>query len=356
MKKFFLKIKNKISFFFLESQKPFFIVFFAVIFLLAVFSFTQAFILYDESGVFFKNTEERDFNLISEIEKIDIVFKDEGRMVIKKTDSVSLDFNEISFSDLYYTGEYKIIFPEDYGKCFEKDFFDVKNNFINFVSVSADETGHTVLTVKEKDIFAPEISKGKNELTLFFKEPEDVYDKIIVLDPGHGGMDFGVNNGSNMEKDITLKICHDIERMFERNDSVKVYLTRNYDEYIKDEERVFFANEYGDLYVSVHLSAKDQYTYSDGTEIVYHDEDTESGTFLENCANDIKDNIIKYMALEDAEALNRYMEETKGLKIPSVVCKLGYSDKYANDEDFSSKAALGIYEGLNEALTEFTSR
>ena len=38
------------------------------------------------------------------------------------------------------------------------------------------------------------------------------------------------------------------------------------------------------------------------------------------------------------------------MKVPAVLCELGYSKKYADLNDFVYKSALGIYEGMKEAI------
>ncbi len=351
MRSFFNKIKNAMTYFLLESQKPFFIVFFILIFFSAVFSVTQVFTMYDDTGDFFKKYDSVGFMSKYDSEKIDLTFKNDGRMIIKKIGSFDLDFNKFSFVDQYYSGEYRIIFPGDFNEYFEREYFDVNNNFINNVLVSENEAGQTVLVVKEKDIFAAEISNGKNELTFYLKEPKEVYDKVVVLDPGHGGMDFGVNDGKELEKDITLRICQRIERMFDENDNVKIYLTRRFDDYVQEEERVFFANEYADLFLSIHLCSDNQYNYSDTTKIViFEDDTTEFDISPKECADILKKSILKYTYFNSAEILNEYRAEFKNMKVPAIFCELGYSKKYADLNDFVYKAALGIYEGAKEAL------
>jgi len=353
MKKFFYKIKNAAVFFLWQSQKPFFTVFFILIFCLAVISFAEVFLLYEDTGNFFKRYDSGDFIAGPESEKIDLIFKNDGRMTIKKIGSFDLDFKKFSFVDQYYSNEYRVIFPGNFDEYFEREFFEVKNNFINSVSVSENEVGQTVLIIKEKDILAAEISEGKNELMIFFKEPEEIYDKIIAVDPGHGGMDFGVNDGENMEKDITLKICRKLERMFDGNDEVKIYLTRNSDNYVKDEERVFFANEYADLLISVHLCSENQYNFSDNTKIFYlEDETTDFDISPKRCAEILVGNLLKFSYTGSAEAISESKAEFKNTVIPFVFCELGYSDKYTDTDDFSAKAADGLYEAINEILSD----
>lgn len=86
-------------------------------------------------------------------------------------------------------------------------------------------------------------------------------DKItIVLDPGHGGKDFGaVENGAN-EKDINLAVAKRLRDLIEKNlKDVKVEMTRQTDKYLTLQERADIANGVGgDLFLSIHVNSVDR--------------------------------------------------------------------------------------------------
>ncbi|UOF92727.1 N-acetylmuramoyl-L-alanine amidase [Fodinisporobacter ferrooxydans] len=70
-------------------------------------------------------------------------------------------------------------------------------------------------------------------------EPAISYGKtlpsVIVIDPGHGGIDSGTTAGSILEKDIVLSIGKDIAKQLEK-DHVIVYMTRDQD---KDASKLY---------------------------------------------------------------------------------------------------------------------
>jgi len=81
--------------------------------------------------------------------------------------------------------------------------------------------------------------------------------RVIVVDPGHGGVDPGTlgRSGAN-EKTITLKISKAIKRQLEASGRYKVYLTRENDIYIPHRRRFGKAKQLGaDLFISIHVDA-----------------------------------------------------------------------------------------------------
>ena len=81
--------------------------------------------------------------------------------------------------------------------------------------------------------------------------------RVVVLDPGHGGADPGAIGVSGVyEKDITLAAAREIKRALEQAGGYKVLLTRNDDRFIRLRDRVEFARRAGaELFVSVHADS-----------------------------------------------------------------------------------------------------
>lgn len=79
--------------------------------------------------------------------------------------------------------------------------------------------------------------------------------KRIILDPGHGGDDFGAIGASGIsEKEITLDIALRLKRLME-DAGFDVFLTRKADEKIPLAERADFANSLGaDIFISIHVN------------------------------------------------------------------------------------------------------
>ena len=113
--------------------------------------------------------------------------------------------------------------------------------------------------------------------------------KRIVIDPGHGGKDYGAPGYLKgvHEKDVVLQIAKRLARKVESDLNCDVVLTRTTDRYLTLEERTAIANtQNADLFVSIHTNAiRDKRAY--GIE-----------TFFLNLATD--DDAIMVAARENA--------------------------------------------------------
>lgn len=90
---------------------------------------------------------------------------------------------------------------------------------------------------------------------------------VLVLDPGHGGMDPGAVVKGTREKDLTLQISQMVKELLEQN-GAKVVMTRTKDEDlgggIREElsKRVALVKEHGaHLYVSIHANKDSCYCW-----------------------------------------------------------------------------------------------
>ena len=85
---------------------------------------------------------------------------------------------------------------------------------------------------------------------------EDLID-VIVIDPGHGGPDSGaVGSKGLVEKEVTLDIAQRLRRLLQKEQRLKIILTRTDDVLVPLEERTAIANRNAaDLLVSIHTNA-----------------------------------------------------------------------------------------------------
>lgn len=97
--------------------------------------------------------------------------------------------------------------------------------------------------------------------------------KIIVIDPGHGGKDPGTVNGKLYEKDIVLRLAKKIREVSKKYKGIEVRLTRDRDIFLELAERAKIANRLeGDLFISLHVNSfKDKNT---GGMELYHLDNT----------------------------------------------------------------------------------
>lgn len=83
---------------------------------------------------------------------------------------------------------------------------------------------------------------------------------VIVLDPGHGGIDGGAIGASGVrEKDLTLEIANILARKISAKGPFEVKLTRDSDVFLSLRERVNFARRNkADLVISIHADSLKQ--------------------------------------------------------------------------------------------------
>jgi N-acetylmuramoyl-L-alanine amidase len=90
--------------------------------------------------------------------------------------------------------------------------------------------------------FAPEGPAGPRAL------------RVIVLDPGHGGDDTGVNVPGALEKDLSLQLARLLAGELERRTGARVLLTRDNDRGMTQPERAEMANRArADIVISLHF-------------------------------------------------------------------------------------------------------
>jgi len=91
--------------------------------------------------------------------------------------------------------------------------------------------------------------------------PPARFDKpVIVLDPGHGGVDPGtIGATGSREKDITLAMARELRQTLEATGRYRVVLTRELDVFIPLQRRVGIAREVGAaLFLSLHADSVGQ--------------------------------------------------------------------------------------------------
>ncbi len=105
------------------------------------------------------------------------------------------------------------------------------------------------------DIALPDLAKKESEARERIKTTRK--DRIIVIDPGHGGESLGaVGREGTFEKDIVLAISRKLRDILNRRPGYRAFLTRDGDYYVSFKKRLRIAREYGaELFVSIHADA-----------------------------------------------------------------------------------------------------
>lgn len=82
---------------------------------------------------------------------------------------------------------------------------------------------------------------------------------IVVLDPGHGGIDPGAERDGEQEKHLILTFARELRDALRRTGGFEVHMTRDEDVFVSLERRVSIAHEAGaDVFISLHADALQQ--------------------------------------------------------------------------------------------------
>ena len=87
-----------------------------------------------------------------------------------------------------------------------------------------------VIEITMDAVYEVKTAVKKGFLYVNFLTPRQVYDKVIVIDAGHGGGAPGAIKQGIMEKDINLSIVLELKKLLDENDrDIGVYYTRTGD-------------------------------------------------------------------------------------------------------------------------------
>ena len=162
--------------------------------------------------------------------------------------------------------------------------------------------------------------------------------KIIYLDPGHGGKDSGAYYSGIREATLNLKISNLVKTGLEKL-NYRVIMSRTSDEYIDIYDRAAEANSKNpDIFVSVHNNAFSGNSYVNGIETYYYQYNPKKPPVLNPEMHNDPDRIAKSrnlaeilqnILIKDTGAANREVNTAsfvvlRETKIPAVLLELGF--------------------------------
>ncbi|MDY6856816.1 MAG: N-acetylmuramoyl-L-alanine amidase [Thermodesulfobacteriota bacterium] len=105
------------------------------------------------------------------------------------------------------------------------------------------------INITRADLIEKEIKKRQR-----FKKFQEKGFKLVVIDPGHGGIDPGaIGHNGTREKDVVLELSKELQTVLNNIKGLKAALTRSQDYFLYLKERIEIAREYGaDLFISIH--------------------------------------------------------------------------------------------------------
>lgn len=193
-----------------------------------------------------------------------------------------------------------------------------------------------------------------------FLTPHDVYDKVVVIDAGHGGRAPGATKQGVNEKDIDLAIVLQLREILEeREEKIGVYYTRTDDSNPTFEQRVQLANKSdADLFISIHNNStgSGRMSSASGTAVMYHegDETGKSKRLAEICAEEVTAVIgSRNRGITEGDSI--YIIRTS--EVPVALIEVGFMTNREElrllcSEDYQKKTAEGICNAILRAFEE----
>lgn len=141
--------------------------------------------------------------------------------------------------------------------------------------------------------------------------------KKVVIDPGHGGVDYGAIREGINEKDITLDISKRVEAIL-KSKGISVDITRHSDETVSLQDRTIFCESCSpEIFVSIHVNSSVR-TEPLGIETHYYHQESLSlaQTVHTSMANHIKTN--------DRGLFKSKFYVINHTKVPAILVEIGF--------------------------------
>lgn len=200
--------------------------------------------------------------------------KNANVLYLDKKDKI--DTGSVKMEDHYLDGYFDVTLPGDYESDYGYGTYDVKGTVVENIEVST-KGGNTTFRFKQNRISAYEVTDEGDSYAIRVKNPKEVYDKVLLLDAGHGGKDPGTSGNGMQEKNLNLTIAQKIAQKLQGS-GIKVYMTRDSDVYPENSTRAKTANDIADLMVSIHMNSGPE--TANGTETLYQVHANDNGARL----------------------------------------------------------------------------
>lgn len=244
----------------------------------------------------------------------------------------------------------------------EKDYFTShpllgRSNHINDLYM---ESG--VIEITMDAVYEVKTTVTGSYLYVDFLTPQQVYDKVVVIDAGHGGGAPGAIKQEIMEKDINLAIVLRLKELLDENDrNIGVYYTRTEDTNPTFEQRAQLGGKTeANLYISVHSNSTTdgQMSKYNGTEVMYDELKEEEGLSSRHLAQICLEEITGATGSKNnGLTYGNGIYIIRNNEVPAALIEVGFMTNQEelnklNSPEYQKQAAQGIYNAIMRALDE----
>lgn len=184
---------------------------------------------------------------------------------------------------------------------------------------------------------------------------------VIVIDPGHGGVDFGTHSLGKTkfhEKYLNLTTAEMLKKFLEQY-GYRVVMTRSDDTFISLENRAIFANNLNTkLFVSVHYNSAPN-TEAEGVEVFFCRSDSDKSRVSESklLAQCVLDKIIKNTKAHSRGVKHGNFAVIRQTKMPAILVEGGFLTNTGEMDKiktlvYQKKMAQSIAQGIKDFLAK----
>ena len=215
--------------------------------------------------------------------------------------------------------------------------------------ISSQKTKPLVNTIKKADL--DKLAQAEGEITAQPKYTSEENCKVVVIDAGHGGKDYGaIKNGVN-EKDIDLDVAIRLRDILQKK-GFTVYMTRTDDTYVSLEDRTSFTEGINPaVFVSIHVNSCNMESPKGIETHYYHENSIELG----NCVH--TELIKKISGTPNRGLLKSRFYVINHTTVPAILVEIGFISNPNECRELTTPqrkqaAAAGIAEGIIEYLNK----
>lgn len=282
-----------------------------------------------------------------------------GVLRLQKTNPIPIQ--SIQHTDAYLNGYYEMVLPGDYSAVYGYGTYQVNGSRLQSVEVG-NRNGNTYIRFNQSAINAYTIKDIGDAYEITVSNPQQVYNKVVLLDPGHGASDPGASGNGITEKNMNLTIALKVRDYLNANSDIKVYMTRDSDTYPTNPSRAATANDIADLMVSIHMNSASASASGTETWAAAHSNDGDGNLTSLQAAQAVQ----KYLPTEFG-TINRGVKDGKNLLIlnsttvPAILVETCFISNVQDAQKISSvsgqeTAAKAIGKAIIEVMNQYSLR
>lgn len=201
-------------------------------------------------------------------------------------------------------------------------------------------------------------------LLLMFSFKVNALERVVLIDPGHGGIDGGcVSSSKVLEKDLNLQISLKLRDMLSKN-GYKVFMTRESDiclcnkGSVREKKRIDLNKRCAmkrevkcDLFLSIHMNKFPDSSVK-GSQVWYPSASEKSKRLAFSISKMFKE-VLNQKEREAKGVKNEYAVLRDGYNCASVIVECGFisnkeEERKLRDESYQNLMCIAIFKGIED--------